>query len=69
MFHASHEVAMKAKSVLDPSFRYVSSINTDLRKTFARIRREQRRQHQQSEATTVRAPTVLPLTYRKSAAR
>lgn len=28
------------KSILDPSFRYVSSLDTDLRKTFARIRRE-----------------------------
>lgn len=30
------------KSLLDPSFHYVPSIKTDLRKTFARIRREQR---------------------------
>jgi len=30
------------KSLLDPSFNYVPSIRTDLRKTFARIRREQR---------------------------
>jgi hypothetical protein len=29
------------KSILDPNFRYTSSANTDLRKTFARIRREQ----------------------------
>ena len=28
------------KSLLDPSFRYVPSIRTDIRKTFARIRRE-----------------------------
>ena len=28
------------KSLLDPSFRYTSSANTDIRKTFARIRRE-----------------------------
>ena len=32
------------KSILDPTFRYTSSANTDLRKTFARIRRESRRQ-------------------------
>jgi hypothetical protein len=32
------------KSILDPSFRYTSSANTDIRKTFARIRRESRRQ-------------------------
>ena len=30
------------KSILDPSFRYRSSAETDLAKTFARIRREQR---------------------------
>ncbi len=34
------------KSILDPTFRYTSSTNTDLRKTFARIRRESRRQAQ-----------------------
>jgi hypothetical protein len=31
------------KSILDPSFRYVPSFNTDLQKTFARIRRDQRK--------------------------
>jgi hypothetical protein len=31
------------KSILDQSFRYTPSIETDIRKTFARIRREQRR--------------------------
>lgn len=36
------------KSILDPTFRYTSSANTDLRKTFARIRRESRRQVQAS---------------------
>ena len=38
------------KSILDPSFRYTSSANTDLRKTFARIRRESRRQAQTANA-------------------
>ena len=28
------------KSILDHSFRYTSSIETDLRKTFARLRRQ-----------------------------
>jgi hypothetical protein len=28
------------KSILDPSFRYAASFNTDLQKTFARIRRD-----------------------------
>jgi hypothetical protein len=32
------------KSILDPAFRYVPSIETDVRKTFDRIRREQREQ-------------------------
>lgn len=32
------------KSIYDPTFRYTSSVNTDLRKTFARIRREMRQQ-------------------------
>lgn len=30
------------KSILDPSFRYTASFNTDLQKTFARLRREHR---------------------------
>ena len=32
------------KSILDPAFRYTPSGSTDIRKTFARIRREMRRQ-------------------------
>jgi hypothetical protein len=32
------------KTILDPSFRYTASFSTDLRKTFARIRRSQRRE-------------------------
>jgi hypothetical protein len=34
------------KSILDPEFRYTPSVDTDLRKTFARIRRERRRQEE-----------------------
>ena len=30
------------KSILDPGFRYTPSFETDIRKTFARVRREQR---------------------------
>jgi hypothetical protein len=38
-----HEIAGgQVKSILDPSFRYTASFNTDLRKTFARIRRDHR---------------------------
>ena len=31
------------KTILDPSFRYTASFDTDLRRTFARVREEQRR--------------------------
>lgn len=34
----------KPKSILDPSFRYTNSASTDLRKTFARIRREMKKE-------------------------
>ena len=44
------------KSILDPSFRYVPSASTDLRKTFARIRREM----QKSGAANARTPTTDP---------
>ena len=30
------------KSLLDPTFKYVPSVETDIRKTFARVRREAR---------------------------
>lgn len=43
------------KSILDPSFRYTKSIETDLRKTFARIRREMRKQEQQQVTAGVEA--------------
>lgn len=32
------------KSILDRSFRYRSSVETDLKATFARLRRQQRKQ-------------------------
>jgi hypothetical protein len=33
-------VTPRVKSILDPAFRYVPSHETDIRKTFERIRRE-----------------------------
>ncbi len=48
------------KSVLDPSFTYTRSIETDLRKTFERVRRQQaaaRRKKANGPATA----TVVPL--------
>jgi hypothetical protein len=52
------------KSILDPSFRYTKSVDTDLRKTFARIRREQQRQAR-TPATGAGAGVVLTLGQRK----
>jgi hypothetical protein len=44
------------KSILDPSFRYVPSASTDLRKTFSRVRREMQRASAQSARSD--APTA-----------
>ncbi|MFO1397729.1 MAG: hypothetical protein U1F48_11760 [Burkholderiales bacterium] len=47
------------KSILDPSFRYTPSTATDVRKTFARVRREmQRAQAARRDAEPAR---VVPL--------
>lgn len=46
------------KSILDPSFRYTPSASTDLRKTFARVRREMRRQERLDVESTAK---VSPL--------
>jgi len=46
------------KSILDPTFNYTPSVNTDLRKTFARIRREQRRQSQATPETAAEPPRL-----------
>ena len=58
------------KSILDPSFRYTSSVNTDISKTFARIRRAQR---EAAKATQVRpadtSRTVLTLANKSVIAR
>ena len=56
-------VGGEMKSILHPSFRYISSANTDIRKTFARIRREGKVQtgrkpdeNDSSKGTPVEAP-------------
>lgn len=38
------------KSIFDKSFRYTNAASTDIAKTFARIRREQREQQRLREA-------------------
>jgi len=43
------------KTILDPTFRYVASRDTDIRKTFERIRRER------EALARARGNTVVPL--------
>ena len=46
------------KSILDRSFRYTSSHDTDIAKTFARIRREQRRQARLADGVAGKVITI-----------
>jgi hypothetical protein len=41
------------KPITDPSFRYQPSFATDLRKTFARVKREQRKETRSSRGADV----------------
>ena len=55
------------KSILDPTFRYAESVETDLRKTFARVRRELRRQSQEQPKVSVEEISgVLPFRARRA---
>ena len=47
------------KSILDSAFRYTPSAQTDLRKTFARLRREQRQTDLMRVKTIAANVTVL----------
>ncbi len=49
------------KSILDPSFRYTPSTATDVRKTFARVRREMQRAQAQAARRDSDAARVVPL--------
>ncbi len=53
------------KSILDPTFRYTSSANTDVRKTFARIRREQK-QRERALAAANASSNVLVMEARRA---
>jgi len=55
------------KSILDQSFHYTKSIDTDLRKTFARIRREQRQQAR-AQGEGENSTKIFPIGQRKHAA-
>ena len=58
----------RMKSILDRSFRYTPSVETDLRKTFARIRRKQRdKQRAQASADAEVKTKVLLIDHLKKA--
>ena len=48
------------KSLLDPTFRYVPSSQTDIRKTFARVRREMRQRDRATPSSSAPAPAPRP---------
>jgi len=48
-------IGVRMKSILDPTFHYVPSAQTDLRKTFSRVRRELAKAKSQS-AREIGAP-------------
>jgi hypothetical protein len=54
------------KSILDPSFRYTSSLHTDVRKTFERIRRELQRDTAKTVVLNDGASNVLTLQRRSA---
>jgi len=56
------------KSILDPSFRYTASFNTDLQKTFARIRREHREEADRAAQATAGVLANVSSIVRKTAA-
>jgi hypothetical protein len=50
LVEASKKIGIGMKSILDPSFKYVPSVKTDIRKTFARIRRQRASQYVEAQA-------------------
>jgi hypothetical protein len=58
------------KSILDPSFRYNPSFDTDLRRTFARIRRDREKDAEQAaQATTETLVKISPIGRRTATGR
>jgi hypothetical protein len=47
------------KSILDPTFHYVPSVETDLKKTFSRIRREMEKARAKNQAMTAAGVTRI----------
>jgi len=57
------------KTILDPSFRYTASFNTDLKKTFAKIRRGHRKAVQQVAPAAAAAVGNVTSIVRRTAER
>lgn len=57
-----------AKPITDPTFRYTSSAKTDIRKTFARIRREQKAEADAKAAAELEAANNVRQIKRKGQA-
>ena len=58
------------KSILDPSFRYTTSFNTDLAKTFARVRRDHLRDAEVSlQAAADALAKVSPIIRKRTVGR
>ena len=57
------------KSILDPSFQYTPSASTDLRKTFARVRREMRKQARIDAETSAKVSPIFDRQVRAVLAR
>jgi hypothetical protein len=55
------------KSILDPSFRYTMSFNTDIQKTFARIRRERQKSTERLTLAATSPHPGFPTVLRKAA--
>ena len=57
------------KSILDPTFQYTPSASTDLRKTFARVRREMRKNAKIQAETSAKVSPIFDRQVRAAAAR
>jgi hypothetical protein len=57
------------KSILDPTFSYTPAASTDLRKTFARVRRELRKQARADVDTSAKVSPIFDRAPRAVATR
>ena len=56
------------KCILDRGFKYVPSVETDLRRTFSRIRREQSKKQERNSRSISDGENIVNLTVPKKAA-